>query len=92
MYFDAFVDVLPGVSNETLHRLFSFMVVLMVTAPADSSYHSLSGQPAWPKNPQKLADDLVDFVVAGFAVHAPTARTTTGRRGKRRAAATTGSR
>lgn len=66
MYFDAFVQAMPGVPAESVRRLFSFMVVLMVSAPADSSYQSMSGMPAWPTNPAELTETLVRFLAAGF--------------------------
>jgi TetR/AcrR family transcriptional regulator, regulator of cefoperazone and chloramphenicol sensitivity len=70
LYFEAFVRALPGTPRDTVRRLFSFMVVLMVTAPADSSYQSLAAQPAWPKEPEQLIEHLVTFVTAGFAQYA----------------------
>lgn len=74
LYLAAFARVAPHLSREELRRRFSFMVVLMVTAPADSSYQSMTGQPAWPKHPDELADQLVAFVAAGFAQNSRPAR------------------
>lgn len=74
LYVAAFAEVLPGLPKEELQRLFSFMVVLMVSAPADSSYQSLTGQPAWPKEPDRLVDQLVGFISAGFLQRAQQAR------------------
>jgi AcrR family transcriptional regulator len=74
LYLAAFAKVAPHLSREELRRLFSFMVVLMVTAPADSSYQSMTGLTAWPEHPDKLLDQLVAFVSAGFAPRSRPAR------------------
>lgn len=66
MYAEALAKTLPQLSKDELQRLFSFMVVLMATAPADSSYRSMAGQSAWPHEPGQLVDQLVKFISAGF--------------------------
>lgn len=74
LYVAAFAELLPALPKEELQRLFSFMVVLMASAPADSSYQSLTGHPAWPKEPDQLVDQLVGFISAGFLQRAQQAR------------------
>ena len=66
-YWREFSALVPQIPEPTLARLFSFMVTLMVTAPADSSYESLTGKSPWPTNTGELTDQLVAFIAAGFA-------------------------
>jgi TetR/AcrR family transcriptional regulator, regulator of cefoperazone and chloramphenicol sensitivity len=74
-YLRAIGAVVPEVPPAKLARLFSFMVSLMVTAPADVSYRSLTGRSPWPRNVQHLIDQIVAFVTAGMldAKHAAAA-------------------
>ena len=65
-YLKAIAAAVPQISLTELSRLFSFMVSLMVTAPADSSYTSLTGRSAWPRYPQRLVEQIVAFVTAGI--------------------------
>jgi len=65
-YVKAFAAAAPEISQAELYRLFSFMVSLMVTAPADPSYSSLTGRSAWPRYPQRLVEQIVAFVTAGI--------------------------
>jgi len=65
-YVKAIAAAVPEIASAELSRLFSFMVSLMVTAPADSSYASLTGRSPWPKHPQRLAEQIVAFVTAGI--------------------------
>ena len=65
-YLKAIAAAAPQLSAAELSRLFSFMVSLMVTAPADSSYKSLTGRSPWPRYPQRLVEQIVAFVTAGI--------------------------
>jgi AcrR family transcriptional regulator len=65
-YLKAIAATVPGIPPAELGRLFSFMISLMVTAPADVSYRSLTGRSPWPRSPQHLADQIVAFVTAGM--------------------------
>jgi AcrR family transcriptional regulator len=65
-YVKAIAAAVPLIHIAELSRLFSFMVSLMVTAPADSSYRSLTGNSPWPKQPQRLIEQIVAFVTAGI--------------------------
>ena len=65
-YVKAIASAVPNIPLAELSRLFSFMVSLMVTAPADSSYKSLTGRSPWPRYPQRLVDQIVAFVTAGI--------------------------
>lgn len=65
-YLEALREAAPKVSADTVTRAFSFAVMLMITAPFDGSYRSMSGHDAWPEDPQDLIDHLVRFSVAGF--------------------------
>ena len=65
-YVKALAAAAPEISQTELFRLFSFMVSLMVTAPADPSYSSLTGRSAWPRYPQRLIEQIVAFVTAGI--------------------------
>jgi len=65
-YLKAIAAAAPQISLAELSRLFSFMVSLMVTAPADSAYASLTGRSAWPRYPQRLVEQIVAFVTAGI--------------------------
>lgn len=65
-YLQALGQCMPDVNYAALTRLFSFMVALMVTAPADPAYKSLTGHSAWPTHPEDLIDSIVAFVTAGL--------------------------
>jgi TetR/AcrR family transcriptional regulator, regulator of cefoperazone and chloramphenicol sensitivity len=65
-YLKAIAAAVPQLSAGELSRLFSFMVSLMVTAPADSSYKSRTGRSPWPRYPQRLVEQIVAFVTAGI--------------------------
>jgi hypothetical protein len=65
-YLKAIGATVPPIPAAALSRLFSFMVSLMVTAPADSAYGSLTGRSPWPKDPQRLVEQIVAFVTAGL--------------------------
>jgi AcrR family transcriptional regulator len=65
-YLHAIAAVAPEIPAPELARLFSFMVSLMVTAPADPAYRSLTGRSPWPKQPQRLVEQIVAFVTAGL--------------------------
>ena len=65
-YLKAIAVAVPQIAVAELSRLFSFMVSLMVTAPADSSYRSLTGRSPWPRHPQRLTEQIVAFVTAGI--------------------------
>jgi len=65
-YLKAIAAAAPHIPDSELTRLFSFMVSLMVTAPADSSYRSLTGRSPWPKQPQRLIEQITSFVTAGM--------------------------
>jgi AcrR family transcriptional regulator len=65
-YLRAIGAVAPEIPPSELARLFSFMVSLMVTAPADPSFRSLTGRSPWPKQPQRLIEQIVAFVTAGL--------------------------
>ena len=92
LYVTALAEVLPALPKEELQRLFSFMVVLMASAPADSSYQSLTGHPAWPKEPDQLVDQLVGFISAGFLQRARQGRSAVRQpRGRRTSAGRTAS-
>jgi AcrR family transcriptional regulator len=66
-YFLALREAAPHMSSDTLSRTFSFAVMLMITAPLDGSYRSMSGRDAWPTDPEELVEHIVRFAVAGFA-------------------------
>ena len=73
LYFTAIAAAAPQIPQLQLSRLFSFMVTLMVTAPADSAYRSLTGRSPWPRVPEQLIEQIVAFVTAGLvdaAAHA----------------------
>lgn len=77
-YLKAIASVVPEIPSAELARLFSFMVSLMVTAPADVSYQSLTGRSPWPRNPHRLVEQIVAFVAAGImdaAAHRVTGET-----------------
>ena len=65
-YLKAIAAAVPQIAAADLSRLFSFMVSLMVTAPADPAYRSLTGRSPWPKDPQRLVEQIVSFVAAGL--------------------------
>ena len=65
-YLKAIATAAPEIAPAELARLFSFMVSLMVTAPADSSYTSLTGNSPWPRYPRRLVEQIVAFVTAGI--------------------------
>lgn len=65
-YLRAIASVVPQIPPAELARLFSFMVSLMATAPADVSFQSLTGRSPWPRNPQRLVEQIVAFVAAGI--------------------------
>jgi len=65
-YVKAITGAIPRVPPATVARLFSFMVSLMVTAPADPSYRSLTGRSPWPQDPEQLVEQLVAFITAGI--------------------------
>lgn len=65
-YLKAIAAAVPQIPAAELSRLFSFMVSLMITAPADPSYKSLTGRSAWPRHPERLTRRIVKFVTAGI--------------------------
>ena len=65
-YFSAIAAALPEIPHLQLSRLFSFMVTLMVTAPADTAYRSLTGRSPWPRAPEQLTEQIVSIVTAGM--------------------------
>ncbi len=65
-YLKALALVTPEIPTAERARLFSFMVSLMVTAPADTAYKSLTGRSPWPKYPKRLVEQIVEFVTAGI--------------------------
>jgi hypothetical protein len=62
----ALAETLPCASEERLRKAFAFTVDLMLLAPVDTVYAALSGKPAWPEDPEKLIDEVVEFCTAGI--------------------------
>lgn len=62
----ALSDALPDASEEQVRKTFTFTVDLMLLAPVDTVYEALAGRPAWPDDPEKLIDQIVDFCAAGI--------------------------
>ncbi|MBB3059817.1 TetR/AcrR family transcriptional regulator [Microbulbifer rhizosphaerae] len=66
-YLLALRETAPNISTDAVVRVFSFAVMLMITAPFDGSYRTMSGRDAWPEEPEDLIDQIVGFTVAGIA-------------------------
>ena len=66
-YLIALREAAPYASADTVTRAFSFAVMLMITAPFDGIYRSVSGREAWPDDPDLLIDQITRYAVAGFA-------------------------
>lgn len=62
----ALLDALPHASEETVTAAFSFTADLMLIAPVDTVYETLTGRRAWPEDPEALIDRLVEFCTAGI--------------------------
>lgn len=62
----ALAEAFPDASEERLLKAFTFTVDLMLLAPVDTVYESLVGKPAWPDDPEKLIDYVVEFCSAGI--------------------------
>ena len=72
-YLEALHEAAPQIPIDTMTRAFSFAVMLMITAPYDGSYRSMSGRDAWPENPEDLIEHIVRFTVARFTELSETA-------------------
>jgi len=62
----ALLDALPEASKESISAAFSHTADLMLIAPVDMVYETLTGRQAWPENPAALTDRLVEFCTAGI--------------------------
>jgi AcrR family transcriptional regulator len=62
----ALLDALPQASEESISAAFSLTVDLMLIAPVDTVYETLTGRRAWPEDPDALTDRLVEFCTAGI--------------------------
>lgn len=62
----ALAETLPNASEEQVRKAFTFTVDLMLLAPVDTVYEALAGRPAWPDDPEKLIDQIVEFCTAGI--------------------------
>lgn len=65
-FMEAFYAALPNVNRNLIMRAFGFMVAIMIVAPLDPTYETLSGQSATPKEPNVLVDMIVEFAFGGF--------------------------
>lgn len=66
-YFAALCETVPSMPRNTIMRLFSFAVMLMITAPFDGVYSDMRRRSTWPDNPEHLIDNITTLIVAGFA-------------------------
>lgn len=62
----ALFDALPQASEESISAAFSLTVDLMLVAPVDTVYETLTGRRAWPEDPEALINRLVEFCTAGI--------------------------
>jgi AcrR family transcriptional regulator len=62
----ALLDALPQASEDSIGTAFSLTVDLMLIAPVDTVYETLTGRRAWPEDPEALTERLVEFCTAGI--------------------------
>lgn len=66
LFVRALCEALPGAREEQLRKTFAFTVDLMLLAPVDTVYEALAGRPSWPRDPEALIDQIVEFCAAGI--------------------------
>ena len=70
-YFAEIQACFPSLSPDSLQRVFGSAVMLMIFSPFDGVYHAMSGHEAWPEDPERLIEHVVNVAAAAFfSLHA----------------------